>query len=58
MEVGDILIDFKGSLATITSMYPLRYDVKYWTGITNISMHSLEILSRFVPLTELTKALV
>lgn len=58
MEVGCVLQDNKGSLATITSIHPLRYAIKYWTGVTNENMHSLDILSRFVPLTELTRALI
>jgi hypothetical protein len=55
-KVGDKFIDYDGSIATIECLTPFTFIVDY--GFTFLKLHSKETFSRFVPMTELTKALV
>lgn len=58
MEVGDKFIDLDGHIATIMSVDPLEYEVVYLgIDLTN-TLSSPDTLKRFIPLTELNKALV
>ena len=58
MEVGDKFIDLDGHVATIISVDPLEYEVFYiGINLTN-TLSSPNTLERFIPLTELNKALV
>jgi hypothetical protein len=55
-EVGDKLIDRNGNVATVTCLSPFTFIIDY--GVGSMQLHTEGILSRFVPLTELLKALV
>jgi hypothetical protein len=55
-EVGDKFIDKDGFIATIHSLEPFEFIVDY--GFTYLSLYSKHTFSRFVKLTELTKALI
>ena len=55
-EVGDKLIDRDGNVATIICLSPFKFTIDYEVG--SMELYTKGILSRFVPLTELLKALV
>jgi hypothetical protein len=55
-EVGDKLIDRNGNVATVTCLSPFTFTIDY--GICSMELCTKGILSRFVPLTELLRALV
>jgi hypothetical protein len=57
-EIGHKLIDKNGSIATIISIVPLKYTICYASMGQTVIRHSRFLLERFVPLTELMKALL
>jgi hypothetical protein len=57
-EIGCKLIDSHGSIATIISIDPLKFTICYTSIGRTDTRYSRSILERFVPLTELMKALL
>lgn len=59
MKVGDKFIDLDGNIATVMSLDPFfQYEVQYGDVLPPLILQSTETFKRFIPMTELNKALV